>query len=488
MHGSLPQSMSTSPPTFAASPARGALLCLLILLVLKLLAYALDPTARVFLGDSGSYFHTALTGWIPPDRSFLYGWLIGATAIPSGSVQTLVLLQSGFGVLSGLLLYLWLAFGLRSDVRLAIVAAAIFALDPGQLFYERMMMAEASGFLAFASFFCALSLYVARGGWIWIAAYAALGVLAVALRISLMPVVLVLCLIGPGVRWISLPPAQRFSGWHIASAVLSSVIAVGCTVYAHDWYKHWYGEVSGTAPAYTAQAGKFRLGLVAPLIEPEHFENSGVSAELLGELKIELRDPRMRESQMWTEGGLYDLLSRHAVDPETAARKISIKAARDNPLGLVRMGLQTLADYFDPAVYLHRIEDDLGRREPHREFRDDLIRHLDFDPGLHYASWTPASRWFAWGSLWLTACLLILLPLAAFALYRGWHSPQRGLRLLLALTSVGLVLGHVLFSHIVSFRYLHPLPWFVLANLAVLLHLRWQRRLSAGRDTPRTSS
>ena len=40
--------------------------------------------------------------------------------------------------------------------------------------------------------------------------------------------------------------------------------------------------------------------------------------------------------------------------------------------------------------------------------------------------------------------------------------------LLLGLVSVGLVASHLLFAHIVSFRYLHPLPFFVLANLAVL--------------------
>lgn len=480
--------MSTSAPGIAATPARGALACVLLLLLLKLIAYALDPAARVFLGDSGSYFHTALTGWIPPDRSFLYGWLVGATAVPAGTVRALVLLQSGFGVLSGLLLYLWLALGVRCDVRLALVAAALFALDPGQLFYERMMMAEASGFLAFAAFFGTLSLYVARGGWLWIGLYAVLGVLAVALRISLLPVVLVLCVIAPAVRWLALPPAQRWGGWRIGSALLSSLVAVACTAYAHDWYKRWYGEVSGTAPAYTAQAGKFRLGLVAPLVEPEHFANSGVSAAILGELRIDLRDPRMREAQLWMPGGLYDLISRHATDPETAARKISIKAARDNPLGLVRMGLQTTGDYFVPEVYRHRLDDDLGRRPPHRKFRDDLVRHLGFDPGEDNATGAPVSRWFAWGSAWLTACLLLLLPLAGLALHRGWHSPQRGLRLLLALTSIGLVLGHVLFSHIVSFRYLHPLPWFVLANLAVLAQMRRERGFSPARDTPRTSN
>jgi hypothetical protein len=38
------------------------------------------------------------------------------------------------------------------------------------------------------------------------------------------------------------------------------------------------------------------------------------------------------------------------------------------------------------------------------------------------------------------------------------------------------VAGHVLFSHIVSYRYLHSLPWFVLANAALLAQALYERK------------
>src|SRR4030095_7365385 len=41
----------------------------------KLFLLWLDPTSKLFMGDSGSYIWTGLTGWIPSDRSYLYGHL-----------------------------------------------------------------------------------------------------------------------------------------------------------------------------------------------------------------------------------------------------------------------------------------------------------------------------------------------------------------------------------------------------------------------------
>ena len=97
-----------------------------------------------------------------------------------------------------------------------------------------------------------------------------------------------------------------------------------------------------------------------------------------------------------------------------------------------------------------------------------MRQHLRYDAtGLHDFH-NRASAWFSAGAAWLVFCLFGLAPLALLALWLGWNAPRRELRVLLALVSIGLVAGHLLFSHIVSDRYLHPLPWFVLANAALL--------------------
>jgi hypothetical protein len=452
---------------------RASLVCLALVLALKALVLAIDPQARIFLGDSGSYFHTALTGWIPPDRSFLYGWLVGAVALPLQSILALVLAQTGFGVLCAMLLFGWLHVGLGLRPAVAIAAAVAFALEPAQLFYERMMMAESAGLLAFVLYFIALSAHVAGGRLAWIPVYAVLGVLAVAFRISLMPVVLVLGLAAPLLR-LGIGGNLRGTRAWIA---LSFILAAASTWYAHDAYKRWYGTLAESAPGYTKSVGAFRLGLVAPLVEPAHFRNSGVPPSVLDTLTIDLRDPRMREAHIWMEGGLVRAVKSHSADPESAARKISIKAARDDPFGLARIGLMTVADYFEPSIATPRLLDDIGTRAPDEGLVRDLRSHLRFDASRVHLERGPVTRLFVATAPWLTACLFLLAPLALLALVLGWRLPRRELRLLIALCSFGLVAAHVLFSHIVSFRYLHPLPWFVLANLAVLVQIAWSRRL-----------
>jgi hypothetical protein len=389
--------------------------------------------------------------------------------VQTQSAFALVALQTIFGTGAALLLYAWLAFGLRVRPAWAMAAAALFAVEPSQWFYERMMMAEATGLLAFALFFGALSLYVVSGRWRWIALYAALGVLAVALRISFLGVVLPLCALAPAVRALCVRAPDR--GRPLVAALrfaLHFLVAMACTLYAHGAYKRWYGDLAGTRPDYTAQTGVFRLGLVVPLVKPEHFRNTGVSPQVLDEVELPLDDPRAREAHIWMQGGLLEVLRRHSPDAESVARKLSIRAARGDPFGLAAIGFSTVSDYFDAGVAGARLQDDLGTRALEPGMLEELRRYLRYEAeGLERAS-TPAARWFAAGAPWLVFCLFALAPLALAALWLGWALPRRELRVLLALTSLGLVAAHLLFSHIVSFRYLHPLPWFVLANAAVL--------------------
>ena len=78
----------------AASPAANAwwLFCALIIAI-KLLLLWLDLTPKLFLGDSGAYIWTALTGWIPSDRSYFYGYLVRWLAVWPHSFGALLLSQ-----------------------------------------------------------------------------------------------------------------------------------------------------------------------------------------------------------------------------------------------------------------------------------------------------------------------------------------------------------------------------------------------------------
>src|SRR5512135_379233 len=120
-------------------------LTLLSLVAVKLAILMLDTNPRFFLWDSVTYLRGALDGPLPRDRSFLYSLVIGAIAVPSHSLHALVIAQSLAGVASAFFVHLILRtfFSVRFEV--ALVAAMLVAIEPSQLFYERMVMAEAFG-------------------------------------------------------------------------------------------------------------------------------------------------------------------------------------------------------------------------------------------------------------------------------------------------------------------------------------------------------
>ena len=69
------------------------LFCALILAI-KLLLLWLDPTPKLFLGDSLACIHTAPTGSIPRDRSYFYSYLVRWLALWPGSFTPLLLIQA----------------------------------------------------------------------------------------------------------------------------------------------------------------------------------------------------------------------------------------------------------------------------------------------------------------------------------------------------------------------------------------------------------
>ena len=69
-----------NPAGVASEASQWWLFCSLICL-LKFLLLALDPLPKLFIGDSACYIATALTGWIPDDRSYFYGYVIRWVAL-----------------------------------------------------------------------------------------------------------------------------------------------------------------------------------------------------------------------------------------------------------------------------------------------------------------------------------------------------------------------------------------------------------------------
>src|SRR5690606_159448 len=128
------------------------------LVVLKVLGILVDPQVRLFLGDSSSYLYAArVDDWLPADRSFTYPMLLEWLVRPTGSLHALLYWQSAVGIGTALLLAWVLRMRCELPAMFVFAATCAFALEPAQLFYERMVLAEAFGLLAFAGFFATAS-------------------------------------------------------------------------------------------------------------------------------------------------------------------------------------------------------------------------------------------------------------------------------------------------------------------------------------------
>ena len=183
-----------------------------------------------------------------------------------------------------------------------------------------------------------------------------------------------------------------------------------------------------------------------------------------------MSDETTREAQIWSPGGLIDVLKRRAGDRAyTVASTIAAHAMWRDPFGVVRLGLATTMDYFDPRLREVRLYSDLGFGQLPDPTTLTLLRdHFGYDASGVARSPSPVYRYFEATPWWPTACLFALAPLSLLAAF-GFSRRKRA-ALLLALVACGLVVGQVLCSHIVSFRYLHPFTVLVTLNAAVVVN------------------
>src|SRR5215475_5854272 len=99
-----PESLKICTPMFRNPDKASKWLALVLFLAcLKLIMFIYDSNPEVFLGDSGSYLLSALMKLIPPDRSFLYGFVVRFIGQNSHSLSSLIAIQTVAGIGTSLL-------------------------------------------------------------------------------------------------------------------------------------------------------------------------------------------------------------------------------------------------------------------------------------------------------------------------------------------------------------------------------------------------
>ena len=431
-------------------------------LIVKLGVLLLDDRVRLFMGDSATYLWSAVGLHIPPDRSFTYPLLIRLTAGASGSITTLLWVQSLCGVATSVMVcgLLRRSFALRAWI--AAVAALLVALDPSQLFYERMVMTESVSTCVLVASLCAAFAYLRRRQLRYLVLCILFGVMLASLRVGLVPFALAL---GPAAVLL----ASRTGS--LRASVRPLLLAVIATWACHSAYQHVYGRITHSHPGYIRDGGFFRLGLVAPLVTSASFEGTGLDGSLLDDVKIPLGDPHLREAQIWQPGGLIDVLKRRG-GPRAyrIAAQLASNAIGNDPVGVVRLGLQTLREYFNANYYRARLASDLGSdRVPDANTIELLRTHFNYDVTGVAQTPSPVYRYFENTSAWLVCCLFSLVPLSILVIAACRRRCARE-GVLLGLVGTGLVVGQILCSHIISFRYLHPFPVIEIMCLGIIVN------------------
>ena len=447
-------------------------LALGLVFAIKLAFLLLDPHPRFFMGDSVTYLETALVGSFPRDRSFVYGGLIWLFAVLPRSLHTLVVAQAAAGVASAMLVFWITRVLLRVRFGWALAAAALVALEPAQLFYERMIMAEAFGSVAWLGFVGCVLAYAQRGRLAWLASAVLLGIVGASLRQN---AILVAVVVPPLIPWLR-ERAMRGAGagagagagsgvgeWRVA--LVHSLVALVATTGLHVGYRHLVGHYAHSAPGYVGLAGPFELGLVVPLVRPEHFAGTQCPPDILQHIGPPLGDPWLREVHIWRGDGLWPTMRWRCKDPEQAARIVADRALKSNPLGLLPLAWAPVRQHFDDPSARWRMDSDLGRNWLGDDFVFAIRELFGFDPAPVPFRDTVTSRAFDGSRWWLTwAYFVTPLYVAALAsrARRRRDFPAQAFALM-----TGLLFGsQLLFSHILSYRYLYAFPVLLIVAMA----------------------
>src|SRR5262245_23297213 len=201
------------------------------------------------MGDSGAYIHTALTGWIPGERSYFYGYLVRWLAVWPHSFASLLIVQALASGATAIVFAMICSRFFEMSNTLSFLFGLMCALDPCQLVWERYVMTETFSLLVYVLVLYWSFLYV-RDRRIWeLAVVQALSVMLIAFRISYLLVVQVCTVLLPIITFARCASStfrnrseERASEASVLTTGLTHVVAsVAMMFVMHGAYKYANG-------------------------------------------------------------------------------------------------------------------------------------------------------------------------------------------------------------------------------------------------------
>jgi hypothetical protein len=165
--------------------------------------------------------------------------------------------------------------------------------------------------------------------------------------------------------------------------------------------------------AFLYADGLFLASAFAPLIRPGDYPIAEQRNAIFGGLKHPLNNRRMRETHRWYDGDLCVLMIKESggdlFKANKLAKKTALRAAKRDPLGVLRLAALTFVDYFD-SDYLNEAtltDEGQGQSVSAEQIRDfKLYFRADFTQS-YVDSFT--KRWHRKCQIWYLSVLLLPL-------------------------------------------------------------------------------
>ena len=432
------------------------------------------------MGDSGSYIWTALTGWIPPDRSFVYGYVVRWLAVWPHSFMPLLLIQALASAMTAIMFALICSRLLELSNSVSFLFGLLCALDPCQLVWERYVMTETFSLLVYVLVLHSSLTYI-RDRRIWqLAVVQALSVVLISFRMSYLLLVQACTILLPVIAFLRCAPAAlrnhsdaEISGMAIVKrTVIHLAASVAMMFIIHGAYKHLNGWLSGREPAYLYNAGAHLVAVWAPALQPSDATDSRLGDLIANGRQFNMQSLGLRDAQQFAKGFLVDRWSEIEKDPtkkDRVARETAINALRRRPLQVVGLAVKTYTDYCGIQFMQSYARKDLG----YGRFTDDQLKMLAERFGFVTGKQIPTQplsllqRYFV--AAWPYYFLVIVSPLiCAFGTLVARH---RTFAFLLFVHASILLIAIAALSPRPCIRYLQPVS--VLTLLSVAICVGW---------------
>jgi hypothetical protein len=463
------------------------LFCLAVL-ALKFLLLGLDPPPKLYLGDSLSYLETAISGWMPGQRSFVYGYVIRWTSLWTGSLTSLLILQVFLSIVIAIIVA-WICRAIFDlPETLSYLFGFLCSIDPLQLAWERYVMTETCslffyGFVVQQSF-----VYLRSRRMVTLLAIQVLSVITISFRMSFFITVQVMAVALPVIAFFAGPqPTKPAVGqrWRLQllkrGVFWRHLAASAATMFLLDQgYQHVNGFLSHREPARLYDTGYFLLAIWAPALEPQDAADPRLAEIIRHGGEFGLRDIALRDGQLFSSGFLVDRWRHAETDPGKSreiATRTALHAFYRDPATVIGLAAKTyLAFWFWSGHSIRK------------------IAKFDLGNGTHLtdSERTRLAKWFHWVSLpesrrqlqtmstWYYEAasayffLVLLSPVISLALLFITRNKAYAL-LLFAHTTVLLTSTFLLSLH-PDTRFLHPLSFLTLLNLALAVKSLLDRR------------